>query len=124
MQELLTAAHGQPRRAHAMDTLASRRLKDKLGGLLPQAHLDSIARSLVSALELICQRRLDCGAGDADRPPQAVLAAIREQTARRSLGSSRDNTLSPSPSPHPPLAPRERAKRGNAVSSDGPEIPT
>jgi predicted nucleotidyltransferase len=81
LQELFAVSIGQPRPAHAVDAHASRELKDKLGGLLAEADLPSIAQALANALNLIADDELTGGRFTLTLPQRTVLAALRRRTS-------------------------------------------
>src|SRR5437588_59987 len=78
--ELFAITLGQPRPAHAVDALAGPDLKRKLGGLLAQADLDSIAQALANALDLIADDELTSGRFAPTQPQRTVLAALKRRT--------------------------------------------
>jgi predicted nucleotidyltransferase len=86
LQELFAITLRQPRPAHAVDALAGRDLKGKLGGLLAQADLASIAQALANALDLIVDDELTSGHFAPTHPQCTVLAALRRRT--RTLDSA------------------------------------
>ena len=86
LQELFAITLRQPRPAHAVDALAGRDLKGKLGGLLAQADLASIAQALANALDLIVDDELTSGHFAPTQPQCTVLAALRRRT--RTLDSA------------------------------------
>ena len=86
LQELFAITLSQPRPAHAVDALAGRELKGKLGGLLAQADLVSIAQALANALDLIVDDELTSGHFTPTQPQRTVLAALRRRT--RTLDSA------------------------------------
>jgi hypothetical protein len=77
--ELFAISEGQPRPAHAVDALAGQNLKDRLGGLLAQADLPSIAQSLANALELIADDELTTGRFALTHTQRMVLEAVRQR---------------------------------------------
>jgi hypothetical protein len=81
IQELFAVTHGQPRPAHAVDTHASRSLKNKLAKLQAEAELASIALALAHALQLIADDELTAGAYVLTEPQRAVLSALLRRTS-------------------------------------------
>jgi len=79
LQELFAVTMGGPRPAHAVDADASRDLKGKLGGLLAQADLASIAQALANALALIADDELTAGRFALTQSQRMVLAALQRR---------------------------------------------